>query len=143
MGWFLVNVMAPMFLPMIGILPLRLLPIGAPQTSLRVMATVKDGQLCWAAIAMGASMIFELWQALESHKPLPSWTGTALASVILAMLISVVLAAGGSVFNTTVLTAPAGGMKPWLAHYRVFGGSAIMTGVTVVAYTALHFAIPR
>jgi hypothetical protein len=30
MGWFLVNVMAPMFLPMIGILPLRLLPIGVP-----------------------------------------------------------------------------------------------------------------
>jgi hypothetical protein len=56
---------------------------------------------------MGASMIFEFWQALESHKPLPSWTGTALAAVIVAMLMSVVLAAGGCVFNTAVLTAQA------------------------------------
>jgi hypothetical protein len=107
------------------------------------MATVKDGQLYWAAIAMGAAMIFELWQALESHKALPSWTGTALAGVILAMLMSVDLAAGGSVFNTTVLTATAGGMRPWLVHYRVFGGSAITSGVIVGAYTALHFAIPQ
>jgi hypothetical protein len=45
MGRFLVNVMAPMLLPMIGILPLRPLPIDVPQPSLRVMVTVKDGQL--------------------------------------------------------------------------------------------------
>lgn len=49
-GWFLVNIVGPLLLPVVGILPLRLLPLGIPSANLRLMTTVKDGQLCWAVM---------------------------------------------------------------------------------------------
>ncbi len=57
-GWFAVNILAPLFLPFIGLLPLKLLPLDAGvRDNLRLMAIVKDGQLCWAAVAMGAASL--------------------------------------------------------------------------------------
>jgi hypothetical protein len=48
---------------MLGILPLKLLHLPVPVSRLRLMATVKDGQLCWAAIGISASAIYDLWEA--------------------------------------------------------------------------------
>jgi hypothetical protein len=44
-GWFLINIIAPVALPVAGILVLWLLPLPAGTPSLDVMTTVKDGQL--------------------------------------------------------------------------------------------------
>ena len=57
MGWFLLNIIAPIVLPVIGVVAIRLLPMGIDRDGLHVMATVKDGQLCWAVIAMGAGAL--------------------------------------------------------------------------------------
>jgi hypothetical protein len=141
-GWFLVNIVGPMLLPVIGILPLRLLPLPASVDGLKLMTTVKDGQLCWAVIAMGSSTIFELWEALQAHKSVPAWGGLALGGVILVMLPAMLLAAGGAVFSTPLLSGSAGGVKAWMAHYRMFVGSAIMAVIAAFAYTNLHFSLP-
>jgi hypothetical protein len=45
-GWFVTNVLAPIILPVVGILPLMLVPLPT-RTQVRMMATVKDAQLCW------------------------------------------------------------------------------------------------
>jgi hypothetical protein len=141
-GWFLVNIVAPLGLPILGLLALKLLPLpGAPPT-LRLMTTVKDGQLCWAVIAMGASTIYELWDAMAAHKNIPPWGGVAMAGVVFVMLPAMLLAAGGAVFSTPLLTTARAGLRAWMTHYRVFVGSTIMTVIAAVTYTNLHFALP-
>jgi hypothetical protein len=64
-GWLLVNIIAPLCLPVLGIVPLWLLPLGpvAPAGSLRLIVAVKDGQLCWGVVGMSAAAIYELWEA--------------------------------------------------------------------------------
>lgn len=104
--------------------------------------TIKDGQLCWAVIAMGSSTIYELWQALEAHKSIPAWGGLTLAGVILVMLPAMLVAAGGAVFSTPLRTVQGGGVTGWISHYRVFVGSAVMTVIAAFAYTKLHFSLP-
>ena len=135
LGWFMVTVVGPLLLPVAGIVPFRLLPIGIP---VRLMATVKDGQLCWAAVAMGASSIYELWQAVQAHGPLPPMSGPLLTLDIPIMLSAMMIAAGGSVFNTPW---PAAGLdrREWISHYRVFVVSAIMTATTAAIYAYFHF----
>jgi hypothetical protein len=139
-GWFLVNTLGPVFLPIAGLIVLGLLPLPGPLPTLRVMTTVKDGQLCWSVIAMRAPAIYELWEGIEAHGALPGWAGVAFAATIVLMLPAMLLAAGGAVLSTTLLTAPAEGLVAWMRQYRVFVSSAIMTVIEASIYTALHFA---
>ncbi len=140
-GWFLVSIAMPLTLPALGILPLQLLPLPVPIGRIRLMATVKDGQLCWAVVAMGASAIYELWHAVTVHRPLPSWSGIALSAIIVAMLAGMALASGGAVFSSPLLTTKAGGLRAWAVHYRVFVGSVVLGAVVALAYTALHASL--
>lgn len=144
-GWFLVNILGPVALPVFGILPLALLPLGAgPLANVRLMATVKDGQLCWAVVAMSASTIYELWDAIEAHRQVPTWAGFALTAAIFIMLPAMLLAAGGAVFSTPLLHGAASGsasIPRWLRHYKVFVASLILTLVAAAVLTNLHFSI--
>jgi hypothetical protein len=141
-GWFLVNILAPVGLPLLGLLMLKLLPLPGPPATLRLMTTVKDGQLCWAVVAMGASTVYELWTALAAHKTIPPWGGIALAGILLVMLSAMLVAAGGAVFSTPLPTTPPAGAAAWMRHYSVFVGSAIMTVIAAITYTSTHFSIP-
>jgi hypothetical protein len=139
-GWFLVTIMAPLMSPVIGLLILRLLPIPGPPPGLKVMTTVKDGQLGWVVIAMGSSAIYELWGILEAGKSVPGWEGWAFGGIILVMLSAMLVAAGGAVFSTPLLTTAAGGLRVWATHYKLFIGSAIMAAVAAFLYTCIHFS---
>jgi hypothetical protein len=139
-GWFLVTIMAPLASPVIGLLVLRLLPMPGPPPGLKVMTTVKDGQLGWVVIAMGASAIYELWTAFEAHSSVPGWAGWAFGGLILVMLSAMLVAAGGAVFSTRLLSTAAGGVKAWVTHYKLFVGSAVMTAVAAFLYTCIHFS---
>ena len=104
------------------------------------MATVKDGQLCWAAVAMGASSIYELWQAVQAHGPLPPMSGPLLTLDIVVMLVAMMIAAGGAVFNTAW---PEPGLRPRerISHYRVFVASAIITAAAAVIQSYFHISL--
>jgi hypothetical protein len=117
-AWFVVNVLAPIILPIAGILPLTLVPVGVP---VRLMAIVKDGQLCWTAVAMGASSLYETFAAMAANKPV-NGTGGYLLMICILMLPAMVLAAAGSVFSTPL---PAKRLK-------VFGHGATATGLFLV-----------
>jgi hypothetical protein len=107
------------------------------------MTTVKDGQLCWAVIAMGASSVYELWEAaIEAHKPIPTWAGLAMVGIFLVMFPAVMVAPYGAVFSTPLRPTPPPPAGPsWGSHYSVFVSSAIMTVVAGFIYTSLHFAL--
>jgi hypothetical protein len=137
-GWFLVTIVAPLVSPLIAFLVLRLLPMPAPLPSLKMMMAVKDGQWCWAVIAMGASAIYELWEAKECA---PGWAGWAMGVLIIVMLSAMLVAAGGAAFSTSLLTTAASGVKAWATHYRVFVGSIVMTVVAAFIYTIIHFSV--
>jgi len=63
-GWFLATIVAPIFLPVFALLVTLILPVPEPLTKeLKNMSPLKDGQLWWSIIAMGASMIYEMWEA--------------------------------------------------------------------------------
>jgi hypothetical protein len=142
-GWFLVNILAPLFLPMLGILPLKLLHLPVPASRLRLMATVKDGQLCWAAIGISASAIYELWCAATSQVHMPAWSGAALAATVFNMLLSMVVAGGGAVFTTPAPSVPAAGLRAWMRDHKVLVPSAAMAGFAAYIVTELHFALAR
>jgi len=142
-GWFLVNIVGPLLLPVAGILPLRLLPLQSTPEGLRLMTPVKDGQLCWASIAMAISSIYEIWKALVAHRDLAPWGGVALAAAIVVMLPAMVIAAGGAAFNTPLLETSSEGVGAWMAHFRVFGMSAVLTAATAAIDTSLHVALAQ
>ena len=135
------TILAPLVSPLIALLVLRLLPMPAPLPSLKMMMAVKDGQWCWAVIAMGASAIYELWEAEESGNLVPGWAGWAIGGLIIVMLSAMLVAAGGAAFSTPLLATAAGGVKAWAMHYRVFIGSIVMTVVAAFLYTIIHFSV--
>lgn len=106
-----VNILAPMLLPIAGILPLMLVPVGVP---VKLMATVKDGQLCWAAVAMGASSLYETFAALVAKKPVDGG-GVYLLLICFLILPAMVLAAAGSVFSTPLPTKSPATIWEWVA----------------------------
>ena len=143
-GWLLVNIVAPFLLPVFGMLPLKLLPLTgiAPEGSLRLMTTVKDGQLCWAAVGMSAAAIYEIWGAHATMRATPWWTGALLAIVLILMAPATMIAAGGSVFTTPLLAeAHPAGWRGWVRHYKVFVSSAVFSLTTALCYILLHAAI--
>jgi hypothetical protein len=77
-GWFLVTIVAPIFLPVFALLVTLILPVPEPLSKeLKIMAPVKDGQLCWSVIAMGASMIYECGRRHRSEAYVPGQVARA------------------------------------------------------------------
>ncbi len=141
-GWFLVTIVAPITLPVFALLVLQILPIPEPLSKeLKLMAPIKDGQLCWSVIVMGASMIYEMWEAFVAHKTIPDWGGVAIAGIGTVMLAAILVASLGPVFSTPLLRGPACGIRGWIAHYKVFVSSAVMTAAAALIYTDVHFSI--
>jgi hypothetical protein len=133
-AWFVVNVLAPVLLPVAGIFPLTLVPVGAP---VRLMAIVKDGQLCWAAVAMGASSLYETFAAVAANKPVDG-SGGCLLIICFVMLQAMVLAAAGSVFSTPLPVRRPKTFWAWCNYYRAFLGSCVLWVIMAGDYTVLH-----
>jgi hypothetical protein len=57
-GWLVINILLPFFLPLLGLLSFKILPLPAA-IEVRFIALIKDGQWCWTAIALSASTVFE------------------------------------------------------------------------------------
>jgi hypothetical protein len=133
-----VNVLAPLLLPIFGIL---LYSLASP--TVNVMAMVKDGQLGWAVVAMGASTMYELWDAVETHRNLPALSGAAMFGTITAMGAALVLAVGGAVVDRPLRPKqpPVRGLVAWIAHYQLFVGSAVMAVLAALTYTYIHFSV--
>lgn len=138
-GWLVINILLPFFLPLLGILPFKILPLPLG-VEVRFIALVKDGQLCWAAIAMGASALFEYFNASRENLAAFSYNGSLLFVLSLAMFLAVGLAAGGAIFNTEYLTSPYS-LKNWMCHYKTLIGSFIVSVLTAIFSSALHFVI--
>jgi hypothetical protein len=125
---------------MIVLALLRPLPLPeAAKPALRWVVPVKDGQLCWVAIAFCASALYEF-------ATVPSESGRAIAKSLqfangfaTAMLVaSSILAAGGALFGTTAERPEGVG---WVKHYACLCVSMMLALVSSVLYAIIHFGV--
>ena len=135
LGWLVINILLPFFLPLLGLLSFKILPLPAA-IEVRFIALIKDGQWCWTAIALSVSTVFEYLntQRLSSS----TFSRDSLFLLGLTTFLSVGLAAGGAVFNTPYLAKPYS-LKQWLSHYKTLVTSIGISFLTAILACILHF----
>ena len=105
MLWVLISIICPLVLPVFCMLGLKAVPAFAPNANL--MAPVKDGQLCWGALAMCLSAMYEA--LFPGQTSILGSDGRAMSILQFAILLifSSLIAAGGAIAPTP-LAIPAG-----------------------------------
>jgi hypothetical protein len=132
--WILVTIVLPLALPVIAMLFLA--PFPPFSGTARWIVPIKDGQLCWGAIAMAFSGMYEALFPSQSGAVDGTFRGAMVIALALVVFFSALLAALGAV-APTAMPAPSG--TPWRRHYVTLTRSAVITAIAAVIYTAIHF----
>jgi hypothetical protein len=140
MGWFLLTVVLPVIAPIGGLIVFWLLPLpAAVKSALKLVIPFKDGQLCWASMGFCVAGLYELAEPAPGARPLDhAVTNWSNAGLILLLVFSALLAAGGAAFPTPY--PPPAGVKP-SAHYATMLASFLLITLAGVAYTVVHFQL--
>ncbi len=135
-GWFWVNVIAPLVLPQLGVMTLWLLP---NTRAVSLLATVKDGQLCWVAMVMGLATLYELIEpVLTGVKRMNPNGGVIIIVVITLLLPSMLLAAGGAAHPTKITKSKLGFIN-WFAHFKTMVASIVISLIMATVYSITHY----
>lgn len=139
MGWFFVNIMLPLIAPIIGMFVLQRLPLPISDNQKHLLVPLKDGQLCWGAVAFCALTMYEI-AAPGQGVPLVDgdavhWLNTGL---IMSLSASALIAVGGAVFPTEIKSM---GIHDWYQHYQALATSLGLTTLSALAYTVVHFGV--
>jgi len=135
MGWIIINVLIPVFAPLIALLPFYLFVHALPEKSrklLRWTTPVKDGQMAWVSVAFNAVAAYDLYNAATP----PSWKDGVLLGLIFLCVANVLIAALGGVFP--VEDEVVAGESPW-AHFPAMTASAVLTLLSAVLLAGVHF----
>jgi hypothetical protein len=139
LSWFLVNIIVPFVVPVGGMALVMLLPLeDAVQEKLRLIGTVKDGQLCWGVVAVCAATLYELWPSESGNFIRAPWGGILAAGLIAMTASAAILAASGAVFTTGFRTKTSG--IGWVRHYKVFTASLVLAALAGAAALMVHSA---
>lgn len=128
MGWFLINILLPLVVPVLVVAVLKVLPM--PQSNreaLNPLIPVKDGQLCWAAIAFSASALYEIGAGRSALSA--AYLGYVQSGAIISLAASSIVAAGGATFRTQLLKPSS---VSWPRHY-----STLLVSIFLVVWAAL------
>lgn len=134
MLWIVVTILLPLALPVLAMLCLKLFP-GFSVTA-NWLTPIKDGQLCWGAIGMAFSGMYEMIYPAQDASFGKDTLGAGIIGFALVLLFSSLIAAVGAVAPTAT-GVPAG--KAWYKHYPSLAASLVMTTVAAVGYTVVHF----
>jgi hypothetical protein len=129
MGWLIVTILLPLCAPLVALMVFRALPLPVPVS---LMATIKDGQLCWVALGFCASALYEVAIPLQKSVAM-EWINGVLIGLL---TLSAMIATGGAVF----LTPPRcpRGVK-WYRHFKCLVASVSVTLVAAAFYAVVHF----
>jgi hypothetical protein len=133
MGWFIVNVLIPVFAPLAALLPFRLFLHALPEHAhrfLRWPMLIKDGQTAWVALAFNAAAGYDVFSSSAS------WKGAVLLGVVFLGAANILIAALGGVFPVDDDVSP--GESPW-RHYPAMSASAVLTFLSAIVFTGVHF----
>lgn len=139
MGWFIVSILIPLVAPILGMLVLRCLPLPVEDNEKHPLVPVKDGQLCWGAVAFCALAMYEI-VVPGPDGPLVSgdtvnWLNGAL---VLLLAASAFIAAGGAVFPTKIKPV---NKANWYKHYQALAASLVLTSLSALAYSVVHYGV--
>ena len=133
MGWFVVNIVLPVFVPTAFMALAGRVPTLPPEVAARtkLLLLVQDGQLGWVALGFSASCFYETLDYLAHSGPAsPAWIQAALGLSLITLVASGFLAALGALF-------PAGDAYPEQAVRRSWVRSNFLFWMTsVILFTA-------
>lgn len=131
MGWFFATIVVPLLAPLCVSLLFNFLPISNEDRSrMHPLNAIKDGQLCWIALAFSASGLYELYGAVDSP-----WI---FGLLLLTLVASSLLASCGALFQTSLRHCAN---ERWFMHFRCLIASLVLTGGAATLFTLAHFQI--
>jgi hypothetical protein len=133
-GWFFINIVLPIIAPVLSIILLRALPVPPPAGGLSMLVPIKDGQLCWGAIAFCASGLYDIGS--DGTIVSSNYNGWINVGVIILLVPSSLFAAVGAAFSTDINVPP--GTK-WHSHFSMLAASLVLTPLAGTAYTVVRY----
>lgn len=139
MGWFLVSILLPLLAPIAAMWVFQRLPLPVTPEQKSILVPIKDGQLCWGAVAFCALAMYEI-AVPGPDGPLVSESlrGYVDGGLILLMVPSAFVAAGGALFPIDVVVSLPG---PWYRYYEALATSLALTILAAGSYTVVHYGL--
>jgi hypothetical protein len=134
--WAIVTIVLPLALPVMAMLCLAFFPKLAPDA--KAIVAVKDGQLCWGAIGMCFSGIYEVLNPPKFVAVDPNLRTVSVMAFALLLFFSALIAAVGAV-SATEVGVPRGSV--WYKHYQTFAASLFLTICAAIAFAVVHFNV--
>ncbi|MBR1066494.1 hypothetical protein [Bradyrhizobium liaoningense] len=148
MEWIAVNILIPIFSPVIVMFAFSLLPPPPGRSKPDLMELLKDGQLGWVALAISCAATGEYNEKsdyfLKQGRAPEGWH-LMVWLILLPLVFSTLTAVWGAVFSTTLRRTPTTGgpaAPSFFDHYKTFLNSAVWTLAASIVAMVLHFAFP-
>ena len=144
MGWFFVNIVLPVAVPLLFLLGAKLVDLDEPQASrAKLIRAVQDGQLGWVAIVFAAVCTYDLFAQIQdkSVSP-PAWAELVLFISCVFLGISGFLATLGTLYPVDNTKAKPVNCREWCSRYRMFLGTAAATVICAALLSLVHYTLP-
>ena len=136
MGWFFITILLPLVAPLLALLVFKLFPQVSPMP---LIAPFKDGQLCWGALGFCASGLYEIFSPGSKGLVIAAASTSWLAGMLIMTLVaSAMIAAGGAVFPKSATAPPGVSMA---RHFSCFFVSVVVTVFAAISYLAVHYKL--
>ncbi|MYN08051.1 hypothetical protein [Pseudoduganella aquatica] len=142
MGWFIVNILLPVSVPLIFMKLAGLVPTLPPEVAARtsLLLLVKDGQLGWVALGFSASCIYDaLAYLLKMGRDSPLWLQSVLGLSLATLVLSSLLAVLGGLFPVSGSLSEVRAWSRWAETYRVFLITVVLMAAAATMRCAVHY----
>jgi hypothetical protein len=138
-GWFLVSILLPLLAPIGAMWFFQRLRLPVPPAQKSLLVPIKDGQLCWVAVAFCALAMYEIAvPGPEGAQVSEGVRGYADFGFIAIMIPSALMAAGGAIFPIEIISPLT---EPWYKYYEALATSLVLTILSGGAYTVVHYGL--
>ncbi len=140
-GWFLATIVVPVLSPFVVLSIFRVASNNLPASVKKrasFHALVKDGQLCWVALALGASCVYEIATAPSK----PTWATIASTMAWTFIVFAAITATTGVLYPSKPGAPSRPGGWAWLSHHRQPFVSMLVLATTAASYTWVHLNLP-
>jgi hypothetical protein len=149
MEWIAVNILIPIFSPVIVMMfVIGFLKLPPGRTKPDLMELLKDGQLGWVALAISCAATGEYNEKSDyflRQGSAPGGWRLMVWIILLPLVFSTLTAVWGAVFSTALrpaLTKGGPAVPSFFKHYQTFLSSAVWTFAASIVAMVLHFAFP-